>query len=69
MDMGKKRHKVIDQERTRAAAGGWYDFTPTASGFFPCGKCGMASATMSKPGGPCLRCRMEQQRPADPSTE
>jgi hypothetical protein len=51
MDMGKKRHKVIDPQRARAAAGGWYDFTPTASGFFPCGESGMTSATVSKPGG------------------
>ena len=59
--MKKKRHRVIDPAKARAAAGG-------GIGYLPCSRCEQESTTVPSSGGLCLRCRLDTEaRQREPS--
>lgn len=66
--MKKKRHRVIDPQRARQAAGGgggsFYDrIIPSEATRTTCTRCGTSSALIGAD-GECLKCRLQERKAA-----
>ncbi|MCL5883800.1 MAG: hypothetical protein M1377_00330 [Deltaproteobacteria bacterium] len=68
----KKRRRRIDPAKAARAAGGdpgWYAGIPTPERtFYCCGRCSTESATVHRPGEPCLKCRLQERTVPKAST-
>ena len=60
-----KRRRRIDPAKAAHSVGGdanWYRSIPTPERtFYCCGRCHTESATVPRPGEPCLKCRLQER--------